>query len=81
MPRSLFALCLFLFAASAMAGAPVAGDDNADNSVKPGKASNSASAPDGNATVGGRPAATPARSSTPHAVTPRWHSLLPGMIR
>ena len=78
MPRSLFALCLFLFAASAMAGTPVAGDDN---SVKPGKASATSATSDGDATVGGRPAATPARSSTTHAVTPRWHSLLPGMIR
>jgi hypothetical protein len=81
MPRSLFAICLFLSAATAMAGTPVAGDDGAENSVKPGKAASTVSAPDGDATVGGRRTATPARSSTPHAVTPRWHSLLPGMIR
>ena len=81
MSRFPIALCLFLFAATAMAGAPVAGDDNADNSVKPGKASTTSSTPDGDATVGGHPVTTPARRSPSHAVTPRWHSLLPGMIR
>jgi len=81
MPRLLSALCLFLFAATAMAGTPVAGDESADNSVKQGKAATTSSTPDGDATVGGHPVTTPARSSSSHAVTPRWHSLLPGMIR
>jgi hypothetical protein len=80
MPRFLSALCLFLFAATAMAGTPAVGDDSADNSVKQAKATTSTT-PDGDATVGGHPVTTPARSSTSHAVTPRWHSLLPGMIR
>lgn len=81
MSRFLTALCLFLFAATAVAGTPVAGDDPADNSVKPVKVATTSSTPDGDATVGGHPVTTPAHSSSPHAVTPRWHSLLPGMIR
>jgi hypothetical protein len=81
MSRFLFALSLFLFAATAMAGTPVVGDETADNSAKQGKATTTSSTPDGDATVGGHPVTTPARTSTSHAVTPRWHSLLPGMIR
>jgi len=81
MSRFLFALCLFLFAATAMAGTPVASDENADNTAKQGKVATTSSTPDGDATVGGHPVTTPAHGSASHAVTPRWHSLLPGMIR
>ncbi len=81
MSRFMSALCLYLFAATAMASAPVVGDDAADSGVKQAKAATTSTTPDGDATVGGHPVTTPARSGTSHAVTPRWHSLLPGMIR
>jgi hypothetical protein len=84
MSRSLFALCLFLIASTAMAGTPIVADDStdgADANAKSDKAAATSATPDGDATVGGHPAATPAHGSSSHAVTPRWHSLLPGMIR
>lgn len=81
MSRFFLALCLFLCAATAMAGDQVAADDNAANGVKPGKLSATSTAQDDDATAGAHPAAHPASSGTTHAVTPRWHRLLPGMIR
>jgi hypothetical protein len=82
MSRYLLALCLSLFAAAALAGTPVASEDNPDAAVKPGKASVAGgSTQDSDATASDHPAATPAHASTAHAVSPRWHSLLPGMIR
>jgi hypothetical protein len=80
MRRSLLALCLSLFASAALAGTPVAGDDNTDPGAKSGKASAAGSAQDGDTTAGSHPIVPPAHSST-HSVSPRWHSLLPGMIR
>jgi hypothetical protein len=77
MRRSLLALCLSLYAAVALAGTPAVSDDA---SAKPGKASPASSAQEGDATAGSHPVAQPAHATT-HAVSPRWHSLLPGMIR
>ena len=75
MSRFLLALYLFAFAAAAMA------NNTAANGVKPGKATAVSSTQDSDAAATGHPAAAPARSSTPRTVSPRWHSLLPGMIR
>ena len=79
MSRFLLALCLFLFAATALANSAVAGGDPAGNGVKPGKAA-TVSAQDNDAAVSGAAPAAPARSA-PRTASPRWHSLLPGMIR
>lgn len=77
MSRLLLALSLFAFAAIALANEPTATDDSP--SAKPGKTASPA------ATDSEAPAApatpAPARSSTPRPALPRWHSLLPGMIR
>jgi len=77
MSRPLLALCLFLFAASALAIEPAAPDDDAV-ATKPGKSTEVTTTPDPDAPVT-HPVATPARTATRHP--PRWHSLLPGMIR
>ena len=74
MSRLLLALSLFAFAAIALANEPTATDDAP--SAKPGKAATIDS------DVPAAPATpAPSRGSTPRAALPRWHSLLPGMIR
>jgi hypothetical protein len=83
MTRFLFASCLMLFASLAFAKSPANTDDPVEGSAKPGKAATAASTTydDEPATP---PVAPPARSSTPlptRGGKPRWHSLLPGMIR
>ena len=77
MSRPLLALCLSLFAASALAIEPAAPDDDAVV-TKPGKTTEVTTTPDADAPVS-HPVATPARTTTRHPR--RWHSLLPGMIR
>ncbi len=75
MSRLLLALSLFAFATIALANEPTATDDTP--SAKPGKPA-AATDPEAPA-IPATPA--PARSSTPRPALPRWHSLLPGMIR
>lgn len=77
MSRLLLALSLFAFAAIALANEPTATDDTP--SAKPGKMASPATSDSETAAVPSTPA--PARSSTPRPALPRWHSLLPGMIR
>lgn len=81
MSRFLLASCLCLFASIAIAGTPVAIDDAVLGSPKPGKAGTVATAQESDSVPGVHPAATPARIPAPRGVSPRWHSLLPGMIR
>ena len=81
MSRFLFAPVLYLFASVAMAGTPVAIDDAVAGSAKPGKAGTVANAQEIYSVAGGHPAAAPVRTTAPRGVSPRWHSLLPGMIR
>ena len=77
MSRLLLALSLFAFAAIAHANQPTATDETP--SAKPGKAASSAANDSDAPATPVTPA--PARSSTPRSALPRWHSLLPGMIR
>ena len=79
MPRFLLAASLTLFASAALAGQAPSADGQPDATAKTGKVSTVVATQD---TESGspHPAAVPVRSSnTPHL--PRWHSLLPGMIR
>jgi hypothetical protein len=73
-----------LFASTAFAKSPVASDDPADGSVKPGKTTAAAAATDTD-NAAGHPVTPPARAGAATLPTrggaPRWHSLLPGMIR
>ncbi len=78
MHRLLLILCLVLFASAAIAGTPTVGDDTADATAKSGKTQSPAAAPDTDPAQS-HPVIAPARAATPHL--PRWHSLLPGMIR
>ena len=81
MTRFLLAASLMLFATSAFAKSPASTDDPADGSAKPGKAGSVVTEQQTAPIV---PVAAPARSSTPlptRGGKPRWHSLLPGMIR
>ena len=78
MPRFLLAISLSLFASAALAGATPAADGQPDATAKTGKTSAVVSTQDSEAGTP-HPAAVPARVATPHV--PRWHSLLPGMIR
>jgi hypothetical protein len=83
MTRLLLASCLLLLASTAFAKSPVSNDDPADGSAKPGKA---ASANSATQTVGVAPVPAvilPSRSAPlpTRGGAPRWHSLLPGMIR
>ena len=77
MSRLLLALSLSAFAMLAFANEPTATDDTP--SAKPGKAASPAIGDPEAPAVPATPA--PARSSTPRPALPRWHSLLPGMIR
>lgn len=82
MSRPLLALCLLLFAHSALANIVVAsGCDATENNVKLGKSTVVGSTQDGELTSTGQPFATRARRGTPRSALPRWHSMLPGMIR
>jgi hypothetical protein len=81
MSRILITTCLILFASSALAKSPAAATDPADGSAKPGKVVSAAG--DGDAPSPVHPAVVPARSAPlpTRGGAPRWHSLLPGMIR
>jgi hypothetical protein len=76
MSRFLPVLCLFLFAAAASASDSASNDGPA---TKPDKTVAVAAAQESDVVAGAHPVAAPSHSSTPR--TPRWHSLLPGMIR
>jgi hypothetical protein len=81
MTRLLLASCLLLFASTAFAKSPVNAADPADGSAKPGKAVSSTADADPNAP---HPAVAPPARIAPlptRGGAPRWHSLLPGMIR
>ena len=80
MSRSLLALCILFFASSAMANNVSAGTDPVENGVKPGKSTAVGSGQDSETTPASQPSA-PARTSIPRPSSPRWHTMLPGMIR
>ena len=78
MPRFLLAICLTLLASAALAGQPPNTDGQPDVTAKSGKVTTVVATQDAESGTP-HPAAVPARTATPHP--PRWHSLLPGMIR
>jgi hypothetical protein len=78
MSRPLLALCLYAFAAMALAGTPVAPDGANGKPVKPAAPATTPAEPD--ATPTSSPAPAPARSGS-RSSAKRWHSMLPGMIR
>jgi hypothetical protein len=84
MTRLLLATFLLLCASTALAKSPASTQDPADGSAKPGKGLSSG--PDSDSVAPAHPVSPPARSSTivplpTRGGAPRWHSLLPGMIR
>jgi hypothetical protein len=82
MTRLLLATCLLLCASTALAKSPVSGADPVDGSAKPGKTVSATV--DADATAPAHPAiVAPARTAPmpTRGGAPRWHSLLPGMIR
>ena len=82
MTRLLLATCLLLFASTAFAKSPATTADPADGSAKPGKVSTVAQ--DGETVAPAHPAVAPPARVAPlptRGGAPRWHSLLPGMIR
>ena len=87
MKRHLLATLLLLCASSAFAKSPASSDDPAVGSAKPGKAAASATATTySDPVVPQVPVAPPARAAggaplPTRGGAPRWHSLLPGMIR
>ena len=86
MKRLLLALCLYSFAAAAMAAGSAANCTCPDVNAKTGKPATVNNTQDCDPTVtAAAPApavvATPVRSAAPRVGLPRWHSLLPGMIR
>jgi hypothetical protein len=81
MTRLLLATCLLLCASTAFAKSPATTADPADGSAKPGKPAPQVVSED--PTVP-HPAIAPPTRSAPlptRGGAPRWHSLLPGMIR
>ena len=82
MTRLLLATCLLLCASTAFAKSPVASTDPADGSAKPGKPATTTTV-DPDAATPAPPVAPPARTAPlpTRGGAPRWHSLLPGMIR
>ena len=84
MNRLLLATCLLLLASTALAKSPVASADAADGSAKPGKPATTTGTTYAEPAVPAPPVTPPSRTSTPlptRGGAPRWHSLLPGMIR
>ena len=85
MKRFLLASFLLLCASSAFAKSPARTDDPAEGSATPGKAASATSVVDPDPSAPAHPAAPPARGGGASLPTrggaPRWHSLLPGMIR
>jgi len=83
MKRLLLALCLSVFAASAMAAGSAANCSCPEINAKTAKSSAVSNPQECDPTVTAQaPApATPVRSTAPRVGLPRWHSLLPGMIR
>ena len=79
MSRFLLASLLYFFAVAALANEGAA-SEGVGESVKRGKSTAVTSSQDSESGTVVAPA-SPARSSTPRSATPRWHSLLPGMIR
>ena len=81
MTRLLLATCLLLFASTAFAKSPATTADPADGSAKPGKVVNSTQ--DIDPVAPAHPVAPPTRTAPlpTRGGAPRWHSLLPGMIR
>ena len=94
MTRLLLATCLLLLASTAFAKSPAPATDPADGSAKPGTVATTS--PDADPATPAHPAVAPPTRSAPHPVVaparntaplptrggaPRWHSLLPGMIR
>ena len=86
MSRFLLALCLSLCAVAAFAKAPAGNEEcpgAAAKAEKTGAVNGTInSAPDGDAATPNHAPIVPLHSSSaPHMTSPRWHSLLPGMIR
>ena len=81
MTRLLLATCLLLCASTAFAKSPVNSQDPADGSAKPGKVAKATG--DTSPIVPVQTAVPPTRSAPlpTRGGAPRWHSLLPGMIR
>ena len=80
MLRSFLALCLLSLATTSLANtAAVIGDSAVDNN-KQGKSAGTGNQ-DGESTATSPAAVAPTRASTPRTTSPRWHSMLPGMIR
>ncbi len=87
MPRAPLALLLCLFAASAMANPVASSNDDPCPTPKPAKTAVPAAGSPGDPesetphTSAASTTHVPTRIGTPRAVAPRWHSLLPGMLR
>jgi hypothetical protein len=79
MSRPLLALCLYAFAAIAIAGTPVGQDEAGGKPAKPATAT--ASSAESDAAPAATPAPAPSRAGSPSRSAKRWHSMLPGMIR
>jgi microcystin-dependent protein len=80
MLRPFLALCLLSLATTSLANTVAASGDPAVDNAKAGK-STATGTQDGDAVTASPAAVAPARASTPHTTSPRWHSMLPGMIR
>ena len=85
MSRFLLALCLSLCAVAALAKAPAGNEDCPGAAAKAEKAGVANAAVSGADTDAGTLTHTPIApahgSASPRLTSPRWHSLLPGMIR
>ncbi|WP_295364351.1 hypothetical protein [Arenimonas sp.] len=85
MQRLLLASCLLIWAAGATASEPVVATESASQSCTKAAADaaekNDARSADEPATGAGGTAPVRPRSSATGRATPRWNSLLPGMIR
>ncbi len=80
MIRLPLACSLFLLASHALAG-PVAADTDAASTAKGVKVVAVDPAQESDAAETVTATAAPARNTAPRGVSPRWRSLLPGMIR
>ena len=77
--RILLSMTLCLFSVSALATSRLVGEDVSGGGSRPGKPAISGATQEADSATAGHPAVVPVRVTTPRL--PRWHSLLPGMIR
>jgi len=81
MPRALLALFLCLFTMAAFADVPPAGNSADDSTPATPKLDKPGTATPAAGDINDHPSVAAPHAARPRIISPRWQSLLPGMIR